>query len=397
MPSRRSTNRAKTPRETLDCKFQIADCNLAHGLFAMDSSASNQERFGERSESLQQRDICDVQLAEHFMKHFIFSALCLIAGMAASTHTASGQGINPTVQTSSVRVAPSRAASVARPVANTAIVRPVVARPSSFTPRTFNTNAPRAVGQSPNLLPNYPVVARSLNPTVAPINAQRIARTREQGGITLNPATRQTELRTLPAMRERRGFRNENATLATLNSQRRVTTRDPGQQPQSETREIPRDPKRTNWRNKSGHSNFLHAFHRHQHEWHDRDWWHNHCDTIVFVTTGYYFLDGSYWYPAFGYDPLNSSYDYDGPIYTYGNLLPDEVIANVQTALQDAGYYFGQITGSLSFDTRAALANFQRDYGLDITGAIDEPTVETLGLYQNDSQFEAESVPQQAY
>jgi putative peptidoglycan binding protein len=334
---------------------------------------------------LQQRDICDVQLAEHFMKHLKFLALCFIAGIPTSIHTAAGQGINPTVQTGSVRVTPSRAVAVAKPVANTGIARPA-ARPSSFTPRTFNTNAPRAVGQSPNLLPNYPVVARSLNPTVAAINPQRIARTRGQEGITLNPATRQTELRTLAAMRERRGFRNENATLATLNSQRHVTTRDPAAQPQSETRETPKDPERTNWRNKNGHSNFLDAFHHHRHEWHDRDWWHNHCDTIVFVTAGYYFLDGSYWYPAFGYDPLNSNYDYDGPIYTYGNLLPDEVIANVQVALQDAGYYFGAITGSLSFDTRAALANFQRDYGLEITGAIDEATVETLGLYQTDSQ-----------
>ncbi|PYK07515.1 MAG: hypothetical protein DME67_00420 [Verrucomicrobia bacterium] len=68
-------------------------------------------------------------------------------------------------------------------------------------------------------------------------------------------------------------------------------------------------------------------------------------------------------------------------MYTYGNLLPDEVIANVQVALQDAGYYFGQITGTLSVETRAALANFQRDYGLPITGAIDEPTIESLGLY----------------
>ena len=78
---------------------------------------------------------------------------------------------------------------------------------------------------------------------------------------------------------------------------------------------------------------------------------------------------------------LNSYYDYDGPIYTYGNLLPDQVIANVQGALQDAGYYFGAVTGSLSVETRAALVNFQRDQGLIVTGAIDEPTVEALGLY----------------
>jgi hypothetical protein len=123
------------------------------------------------------------------------------------------------------------------------------------------------------------------------------------------------------------------------------------------------------------------ALRRNWHEWHHRDWWRQHCNNIVFVTGGYYFLDASYWYPAYGYDPLNSYYDYDGPIYTYGNLLPDQVIANVQVALQDAGYYFGAVTGSLSVETRAALANFQRDYGLLVTGAIDEPTVESLGLY----------------
>ena len=132
---------------------------------------------------------------------------------------------------------------------------------------------------------------------------------------------------------------------------------------------------------KKDNISFDEAFRRHWHEWHDRNWWHNHCDTIVFVSTGCYFLDGSYWYPAWGYDPLQSYYDYDGPIYTYGDLLPDEVIANVQTALQDTGYYYGEITGSLGVDTRAALANFQRDYGLQITGAIDEGTVEALGLY----------------
>jgi len=123
------------------------------------------------------------------------------------------------------------------------------------------------------------------------------------------------------------------------------------------------------------------ALRRNWHEWHNRDWWRQHCNNIVLVTGGYYFLDASYWYPAYGYDSLNSYYDYDGPIYTYGNLLPDQVIANVQGALQDAGYYFGSVTGSLSVETRAALANFQRDQGLIVTGAIDEPTVEALGLY----------------
>jgi hypothetical protein len=152
----------------------------------------------------------------------------------------------------------------------------------------------------------------------------------------------------------------------------------PSDEPQ--TKEASREP-RHHWNGKKHHINYSDASRRHRHEWHDRNWWKRNCDTIVFVNSAYYFLDAGYWYPAWGYDPVYSYYDYDGPIYTYGDLLPDQVIANVQAALQEAGYYFGPITGSLSVETRAALANFQRDYGLIVTGAIDQPTVEILGLY----------------
>ena len=116
-----------------------------------------------------------------------------------------------------------------------------------------------------------------------------------------------------------------------------------------------------------------------RHEWHDRDWWRRHFRTIVFVLGGYYYWDDGYWYPALGYDP-NYSYGYDGPIYAYGNLLPDQVIANVQTQLQQDGYYSGAITGSLDAATQAAIANYQRDQGLVVTATVDEPTVESLGL-----------------
>jgi len=131
---------------------------------------------------------------------------------------------------------------------------------------------------------------------------------------------------------------------------------------------------------KNNHLSFSDALRCHRQEWHDCNWWRQHFTTIVFVSAGYFFLDGCYWYPAWGYDPLSSNYDYDGPIYTYGNLLPDETIANVQVALQQAGYYSEPITGSLDVQTRAALANYQRDQGLPVTGAIDQPTVQSLGL-----------------
>jgi hypothetical protein len=125
---------------------------------------------------------------------------------------------------------------------------------------------------------------------------------------------------------------------------------------------------------------FFDALQRCRHERHDGNWWRQHFTTIVFVSTAYYYLDAGYWYPALGYDPANDYYDYDGPIYTYGNLLPDQVIANVQRALQQEGYYLGPVTGSLAPATRAAIARYQIDHGLILTGAIDQPTIESLGL-----------------
>jgi len=61
-------------------------------------------------------------------------------------------------------------------------------------------------------------------------------------------------------------------------------------------------------------------------------------------------------------------------------LAPDQVVANVQAALQELGYYQGPINGLLDPATGAALANYQRDNGLNITSAIDEPTLAALGI-----------------
>ncbi len=268
--------------------------------------------------------------AEHLMKQSKFLTFCLIAAFAASIPSVVGQVINPSVQNVSLRTVTSRSAPVARSIANTSIAPHVAPRPTGFNPRIVGSSAPHVIAQpGANLQRNYSPPTRTLNPTFAALRTQRGAP--EQQPITLDPATRQTELRTLAAMRDRRGFRTGNATLATINPQPHSTAPDSVVRRQRETQDpVERTAKR---------------------------------------------------YPAYGYDPLNSYYDYDGPVYTYSNLLPDEVIANVQTALQDAGYYFGAITGSLSLEMRAALANFQRDYGLQITGAIDEATVETLGLY----------------
>ena len=126
--------------------------------------------------------------------------------------------------------------------------------------------------------------------------------------------------------------------------------------------------------------NYADAMRRYKHERHDHDWWKQHNIIIVLVGGGYYYQDSGYWYPAWGYDPNYERYDYDGPIYTYGNLLPDQVIINVQHALKELGYYAGDVNGSLEVNTRRALTTYQRDYGLDVTGVVDEATVRALGL-----------------
>ena len=372
------------------------------------------------------------------MNRFTLSVFFVTAGLSGIFQDANAQAINATMQTSAPRVAASRAAPAAKPVANAPVAPQVAPRPTNLNQQRFNSNLPRTIVQpSANLQRTYSPIART-NPNFATLLDQRGGTV--QPPISVDPATRQTELRTLAAMRQRRGFvtregnildpaprQNEihtfaamrqqgglgpgqqanipdamardtelrtlatmperrtfgtnNQTLGTIDPQRHVKNRDSEAGPPQENPDGPKGGHGKKWHNKKDQVSFDDAFRRHWHESHDRNWWHDHCQTIVFVNTGYYFLDGSYWYPAYGYDPLQTYYDYDGPVYTYSNLLPDEVIANVQTALQDAGYYLGEITGSLGVDTRAAIANFQRDYGLQITGAIDEDTIGALGLY----------------
>jgi len=129
-----------------------------------------------------------------------------------------------------------------------------------------------------------------------------------------------------------------------------------------------------NWRG----SNYT-VFRNYSSQWHDRNWWGSHYSRVVFVLGGWYYWDAGWWYPAWGYDP-GAYYPYDGPVYGYNDLPPDQVIANAQAALQQQGYYRGEVDGLLGPLTRAAVADYQRDHGLYITSAIDRPTLSSLGL-----------------
>jgi hypothetical protein len=137
-----------------------------------------------------------------------------------------------------------------------------------------------------------------------------------------------------------------------------------------------------------------HAFARHDANWH-RDWdkrrAHFHRDR-VFV-----FIDGFWWglYPG-DYYPYGASdyypYDYyNSDYYPYGYddqsgyVDPDQygnssAVSAVQSELAKLGYYRGTIDGVEGDETQAALARYQEDHDLSVTGTLTAATLQSLGL-----------------
>jgi len=116
-------------------------------------------------------------------------------------------------------------------------------------------------------------------------------------------------------------------------------------------------------------------------ERHDQGWYRSHYSRVELIGGGYYFFNSGYWYPAWGYSPQAEYYAYDGPIYVGHHAEPpDKVIADVQTLLQEMGYYRGEVDGLLGPLTREALTAYQAEQGLATTAAIDQPTLDSLGM-----------------
>jgi hypothetical protein len=128
------------------------------------------------------------------------------------------------------------------------------------------------------------------------------------------------------------------------------------------------------------------CFRNYRSVWQTKSWWVHHYDTIVFVSGGWYAWEDGYWIPAWGYD-TGAVYYYDGPIACGCTTVaaasppdPCQIVANVQSALQAQGYYQGDIDGVLSPDTQTAVSTYQQAQGLEVTGAVDQPTLESLDL-----------------
>jgi len=123
------------------------------------------------------------------------------------------------------------------------------------------------------------------------------------------------------------------------------------------------------------------AFRSYHPERHDQGWYRSHYSRVELIGGGYYFWNNGYWFPAWGYSPAAEYYAYDGPIYVGQRAEPpDQVIADVQAELQQMGYYQGEVDGLLGPMTQQALTAYQADQGLATTAAIDQPTLDSLGM-----------------
>jgi hypothetical protein len=244
--------------------------------------------------------------------------------------------------------------------------------PRSYTPRVQQqlTARTQALQNKPN------VTARTYTKTYRP---EVLNRTR-----TVTPVDQDAAVNPNTKLNNPNWTRNRNRTNPNTNF---VTNQAPNTSVQSNAIVRNRNwQNRTNnnrnWQNNNtaGTFTFEQARRRFNRERHDRSWWRSRYNRIVLFGGGYYYWDNNYWYPAYGYDPVYSTYAYDEPIYGYNDLAPGQVIANVQSALQEQGYYNDAVDGLIGPNTRAALSNFQRDNGLPVTAAIDGPTLQALGL-----------------
>jgi peptidoglycan hydrolase-like protein with peptidoglycan-binding domain len=96
------------------------------------------------------------------------------------------------------------------------------------------------------------------------------------------------------------------------------------------------------------------------------------------LDSGYYPWD---FYPYNGYDyyPYDYYTDVEQSAQDYAQQADPNVSA-VQSDLAQLGYYDGPIDGIFGADTRTALARYQVDHQLQVTGSLTNDTLQSLGL-----------------
>jgi Putative peptidoglycan binding domain len=221
---------------------------------------------------------------------------------------------------------------------------------------TGAVSATPATAASPRATPATAATAASAAPTVA-ATGQQNAPANVAGGKKAKPDPQQVQQIKQQHANFRAQPKPQQVPAATFNQNYRIQGSDQWQGQQYE------------------------VFRSYRPERHDEGWYRSRYRRVELIGGGYYFWNNGYWFPAWGYSASAEYYPYDGPIYVGQRAEPpDRVIADVQAELQQMGYYQGEVDGLLGPLTRQALTAYQADQGLATTAAIDEPTLNSLGL-----------------
>ena len=119
----------------------------------------------------------------------------------------------------------------------------------------------------------------------------------------------------------------------------------------------------------------------------DHFWNGHHCRFINgswFVFDFGFYPWWPYWYPydyyGYGYYPgYYDPYGYDGgDYYGYSDESAGSAVAAAQQQLARRGYYRGEIDGVIGPQTRRAIARYQSNHRLEVTGALTPDTLQAL-------------------
>jgi peptidoglycan hydrolase-like protein with peptidoglycan-binding domain len=66
-------------------------------------------------------------------------------------------------------------------------------------------------------------------------------------------------------------------------------------------------------------------------------------------------------------------------------LRADQLIESVQQALKDEGFYYGEVNGDMNANLTAAIRRYQIRNGLQVTGELNDETLQSLGIKSSGS------------
>jgi hypothetical protein len=274
---------------------------------------------------------------------------------APAANATTAPSVSPAATTASVPATRTTATPTPAAATTTATAAPATA---SATPATAATMTPAAGATT------TPAAAASTTPatTASATAAPSVSQSNQTTAVNPTGATKKLEVQKVEQIRQRHATfraqpRPDRAPAVTFSANFRLPGSEQWQGPRYE------------------------VYRSYRPERHDQGWYRSKYQRVELIAGGYYYFNNGYWYPAWGYNPTNEYYAYDAPIYAGKHAEPpDKVIANVQAALQEMGYYKGEVDGLLGPLTREALTGYQRDQGMVVTAVIDEPTLDALGM-----------------